>query len=126
MSKFAPKNVAPHLALTGGVMAGLLCACIALWPALGAETTASPDFSPDSIIGWIAVPGGFKPPASGPGPVTNDPAHPLVVNLLPNYPPSGRIQGAQPTFPVADISNPILQPWAKEALRKRNERILSG
>jgi hypothetical protein len=94
--------------------------------AAGAATASSPNFAPDSTIGWIAVPGGFEPPASGPGPVINDPAHPLVINLLPNYPPSGRIQGAQPTFPVSDINNPILQPWAREELRKRNERILSG
>jgi len=105
-------------------LAGLLCAGAALWPAVGAEPV--PDFSTDSRIGWIAVPGGFKQPASGPGPITNDPAHPQVVNLLPNYPPSGRIQGPQPTFPVSDINNPILQPWAREELRKRNERILSG
>jgi hypothetical protein len=107
--------------------AGALCVVAAtLWPAVGSEPVSSPNFSPDSIVGWIAVPGGFKPPASGPGPVTNDPAHPLIVNLLPNYPPSGRIQGPQPTFAVADLNNPILQPWAREALRKRNERILSG
>jgi hypothetical protein len=107
--------------------AGALCVVAAtLWPAVGSEPVSSPNFSPDSIVGWIAVPGGFKPPASGPGPVTNDPAHPLIVNLLPNYPPSGRIQGPQPTFAVADLNNPILQPWAQEALRKRNERILSG
>jgi hypothetical protein len=94
--------------------------------AAGAESVSSPNFAPDSTVGWIAVPGGFKPPPNGPGPITNDPAHPLVINLLPNYPPSGRIQGGQQTFPVADINNPILQPWAREELRKRNERILSG
>ena len=126
MSKFALKKIAPHSVRAAGIVAGLAFAGIALWPALGAETAAPPNFSPDSIVGWIAVPGGFKPPASGPGPIANDRAHPQVVNLLPNYPPSGRIQGGQPTFPVSDIDNPILQPWAKEELRKRNERILSG
>ena len=30
------------------------------------------------------------------------------------------------TFRVADLTNPILQPWAREELKKRNERILSG
>jgi hypothetical protein len=109
-----------------GALTGLVFGASALWPALAVEATAPPNFSPDSIVGWIAVPGGFKPPASGPGPIVNDPAHPQIVNLLPNYPPSGRIQGGQPTFPVADLTNPILQPWAREELRKRNERILSG
>jgi hypothetical protein len=109
-----------------GALTGLVFGASALWSALAVEATAPPNFSPDSIVGWIAVPGGFKPPASGPGPIVNDPAHPQIVNLLPNYPPSGRIQGGQPTFPVADLTNPILQPWAREELRKRNERILSG
>jgi hypothetical protein len=27
---------------------------------------------------------------------------------------------------AADLNSPILQPWAKEELRKRNESILSG
>jgi len=109
-----------------GALTGLVFGASALWPAAAVEATAPPNFAPDSIVGWIAVPGGFKPPVSGPGPITNDPAHPQVVNLLPNYPPSGRIQGGQPTFPVADPTNPILQPWAREELRRRNERILSG
>src|ERR1043166_7310130 len=94
-------------------------------PAAGADA-APPNFAPNSIGGWIAVPGGFKAPPSGPGPIVNDPAHPVFVNLQPNYPPSGRIVGPQPTFAVADISNPILQPWAREELKKRNERILAG
>jgi hypothetical protein len=109
-----------------GALTGLVFGASALWSALAVEAASPPNFSPDSIVGWIAVPGGFKPPASGPGPIVNDPAHPQIVNLLPNYPPSGRIQGGQPTFPVADLTNPILQPWAREELRKRNERILSG
>jgi len=121
------KSVA--IARTGriaGALTGLVFGASALWPALAVEETAPPNFAPDSIAGWIAVPGGFKPPGSGPGPIVNDPAHPQIVNLLPNYPPSGRIQGGQPTFPIADLTNPILQPWAREELRRRNERILSG
>src|SRR5882762_6174760 len=113
-------------AAIAGALSGLVFGASALWPALAVEATAPPNFAPDSIVGWIAVPGGFKPPGSGPGPIVNDPAHPQIVNLLPNYPPSGRIQGGQPTFPIADLTNPILQPWAREELRKRNERILSG
>src|SRR5690349_1286145 len=94
--------------------------------ATGVSRESPPNFAPASILGWIAVPGAFHPPARGPGRITNAPAHPLVIHLLPNYPASGRIQGGQPTFPVADINNPILQPWAREELRKRNEWILSG
>jgi len=34
--------------------------------------------------------------------------------------------GERATFHIADLTNSILQPWAKEVLRKQNERILSG
>ncbi len=88
--------------------------------ALGAQTASPPEFSPNAGVGWISLRGQFRPPRSGPGPVVNDPAHPNVNgNDL-------RATGRQPTFPVADLNNPILQPWAKEQLRKHNERILSG
>ena len=61
----------------------LLCAST-FAPALGAG--AIPDFSPDSVTGWIAgvqgsdAPVGqdYLPPISGPGPVTFDKAHPYV------------------------------------------------
>jgi hypothetical protein len=52
--------------------------------------------------------------------VADDPAHPTISND--DY----RRTGAQPTFPVADLSNPILQPWVREQLRKRNEAVLAG
>jgi hypothetical protein len=32
----------------------------------------------------------------------------------------------QSAFRVADLSNPILQPWTRDELRKANERALSG
>jgi hypothetical protein len=109
-----------------GILTGFLCASVILWPARGAETV--PKFSPDSGTGWIAgVPNAenpvgqeFIPPPSGPGPVTYDKAHPYVDDG------QARRDGKQPTFRVADLSNPILQPWVREALSKANERVLSG
>ena len=92
--------------------AAALAGCAALWPALAADTTAAPNFAPDSTTGWIATGQEFARPPSGPGPVVGDPAH---------APKPG-----QPAFRVADLNNPILQPWAKEELRKANERALSG
>jgi hypothetical protein len=32
--------------------------------------------------------------------------------------------GEQPTFRVADVDNPILQPWTRDALKKVNERMV--
>jgi hypothetical protein len=49
-----------------------------------------------------------------------DPSHPGVGN------DEFRRTGRQVTMPLADLNNPILQPWAREALRKRNDLVLEG
>jgi hypothetical protein len=110
------------------VTAAFACAVVALWPALAAETSAIPNFGMDSRVGWIAgVPGSneplgddFLPPPSGPGPVVSDKDHPYIDNQY------AVRTGKQPTFHVADLSNPILQPWVREELRKINKRVLAG
>ncbi|HEY4266211.1 MAG TPA: hypothetical protein VGM72_12900 [Micropepsaceae bacterium] len=76
-----------------------------------------PDFSSDATVGWLSAGTEFAAMPSGPHPVTPDPAHPYILN--------GR-RGRQPTLRVADLDNPILQPWVKEALKKVNDRVLSG
>lgn len=101
----------------------LLCSLVCATSALGADRIVGPpNFGPNSVTGWVPVTYGdlYEPPPSGPGPVTDDPAHPFVSNR--EFGQTGR----QPTFHIADLSNPILQPWAREELRKRNEHILSG
>jgi hypothetical protein len=105
---------------TAGVLAG------AVWLAGGAsvsaqaEGAARPDFAPHASVGWFAYSREFIAPASGPGPVRQDPTRPHVSN------DEYRVTGRQPTQPVADLNNPILQPWAREAIRKRNELIIAG
>src|SRR5437773_497462 len=69
---------------------------------------------------WFAYSRAWIPPASGAGPVRQDQTRPHVTN------DEFRVTGRQPTYPVADLDNPILQPWAREAVRKRNELVLSG
>ena len=104
--------------VAGGLLAGLVCGA-ALWPARAADEVAAPNFAPDLTIGWLATDDEFLPPPSGPGPVLSDPAHPYIsFYKFPRNP--------HPTYRVADLSNPILQPWAREALRKANDRSLSG
>ncbi len=76
-----------------------------------------PDFAPDIMTSWIPVGDDYLPPARGAGPVTFDPAHPYVPNFTP---------GKQPTYRVADLTNPILQPWAAEQMRKANDAVLAG
>ena len=58
---------------------------------------------------WVAVPG-------GPQPITFDPKFPYV----------GNGQGKQPTFRVADLSNPNLTEFAKSELKKSNDLVHSG
>jgi hypothetical protein len=108
-----------HAILAGGVVAGLVCAGVALGPAQGAENTKVPDFAPNANTGWLAQDDEFIPPPSGPGPIKSDPAHPYVSFY--KFPTNPR-----PSFRVADLTNPILQPWTRERLQKVNERSLSG
>jgi hypothetical protein len=102
-----------------GVLAGAVCLAGSLSFAAMAQGTP-PNFAPDASIGWYAYNRLFIPPASGPGPVLQDPAHPYVSN------DEFRVSGKQPTQQLADLSNPILQPWARDVVRKRNEVVLSG
>ena len=81
---------------------------------------APPNFAPDASIGWYAYNRQFIPPPSGPGPVQQDAARPYVSN------DEFRVTGRQPTEQLADLDNPILQPWARDVLRKRNALVLSG
>src|SRR5579871_1772569 len=69
-----------------------------------------------SELGWFPVSDDFLQPDSGPGPVVSDPAHPYYSNQ----------SGRQPTDRVADLGNPILQPWVRERLRKSNADVLVG
>ena len=107
------------LAAVGFIGTSLLCAAALIWPALGAGKSPVLDLASDSITAWVAdrlTGDDFLPPPSGPGPVMSDPAHPYVPNGV----------GRQPTYRVADLTNPILMPWAKDEMRKANEAVLAG
>ena len=106
-----------------GIFASFLCVAT-LWPALGtnaSEGAAIPQFGPDATTAWSvghADGDDFLRPESGPGPVTFDPAHPFV--------PTDPNATTQPTYRVADLTNPILKPWAVEQMRKANQDVLDG
>ena len=104
--------------LLSPVLVGTLCLLGFSPSALAAS--APPKFADDSSTGWFAYKRAWIPPKNGAGPVREDPAHPLVSN------DDFRATGKQPTFPMGDPNSPILQPWAREALKKRNDTILSG
>jgi hypothetical protein len=100
----------------------MACACAAAAPETAAATEAPaiqiPNFAPDNQTSWALdqTIDDLLPPPAGPGPITFDPAHPYIPNF----------RGAQPTYRVADISNPILLPWAREQMRKSNDEVLAG
>jgi hypothetical protein len=104
------------------LIAGALVSAIYLAGNLSAtaQSVSPPNFAPSAEIGWYAYNRQFIPPPSGPGPVQQDPARPYVTN------DEFRVTGRQPTQQLADLSAPILQPWAREVVRKRNEIVLSG
>jgi hypothetical protein len=115
MSKLASRECRPILFLTGAFAA--LCVGAVVSPALAAD--GLPNFAPDGATAWVPDrPTGddFLPPASGPGPVMSAKDHPYV--------PNGG--GRQPTYRVADLTNPILQPWVIERMRKANDAVLAG
>jgi hypothetical protein len=93
---------------------------------LGASPASDPRvsilrFAPDVTTAWqVDHPDGddYLPPESGPRPVTFDPKHPFV--------PTDPDSAIQPTFRVADLTNPILKPWAVEQMRKANDEVLAG
>ena len=68
----------------------------------------------------------FEPPASGPGPVTNRSRWPQQPgNDGPPLPPG--VEGVSDYDQlVGDYTNPILQPWAAEAVKKFGEMSLAG
>jgi hypothetical protein len=97
-------------------LALLLCVATVPWTMASAET---PNFAPDRETGWIPDrPTGddFLPPPSGPGPVMSIKDRPYVPNGA----------GRQPTYRIADLTNPILKPWAIERMRKANDEVIAG
>src|SRR6266851_7666483 len=108
---------------TGKSAAAALASAVYLAGSLGFSTTAQsapPNFAPHASVGWYAYNRQFIAPPSGPGPVQQDLARPYVSN------DEFRVSGKQPTEQLADLNNPILQPWARDVVRKRNELVLSG
>jgi hypothetical protein len=101
------------------LLAGAVAALIAALPAIAmAQQPAVPDFS-SNLAGWVGLNGGgpfYEPVPGRVPPVASDPAHPFI--------PNGAAK--QPTFRIADLSNPNLKPWVKERMRKDIDELLAG
>ncbi len=101
--------------LAGGILAGLICAMPSA-PAIAEEKAAPPDFSSNQT-GWISIGGDLT---EIPG------ARVSIVRTDPNFPYVPNGTGAQPTYRIADLSNPNLKPWVKERMKKDNAEVLAG
>ena len=100
---------------------GIVCATVGAVAAEELRRQVVPDFAPTANTGWVldhavGVDDLLPPPSGGPGPVTFDKAHPYVPNGF----------GKQSTYRVADLSNPILQPWTILSMKKANDEVLAG
>jgi len=100
--------------LSGNIAAGIVAA--ALTGQVSAQQSAPPpDFS-SSQYGWLTFNGEFMAVPGGTRPMRNDPAHPFVPNGT----------DKQPTYRIADLTNPNLKPWVKERMKKDNDEVLAG
>jgi hypothetical protein len=109
MSSFTLKE----LALVSSIAAGLA----ASWPVptVAQDKTSPPIFSPNLSVGWIGA-GEFQPVPGAVAPLKQDSKYPFVPNGT----------GRQPTYRIADLTNPNLKPWAKEIMKKDNDEVLAG
>jgi hypothetical protein len=104
--------------LAAGVLSGLsLMAAGAIHA--GEAGGSMPDFASNDAA-WVLANGDYIAVPGGPSPTRNDPAHPYVTNN------AFRASGAQPSFRVADLANPNIKPWAKEIMKRENDKVLSG
>jgi len=98
-------------------IAGLIATSLAMTGAASGPASV-PNFAPDDHTSWVpARPEGdeFIAPPSGPGPVMAEAGHPYVPN-----------RRGQPTYRIADLSNPNLKPWVVEKLKAANDRVRAG
>jgi hypothetical protein len=96
------------------VLAALVCA-VSTAGAAPQQSASAPDLFSNGV-GWIGIGGDFIAVSGARPPVTYDPAHPYVPNGT----------STQPTFRIADLSNPNLKPWVKERMKKDNDEVLAG
>jgi hypothetical protein len=111
LGQSVPQRRTPMYGHAGKSAGGALASAIYLAGGLSFSAMAQgapPNFAPNASIGWYAYNRQFIPPPSGPSPVQQDPARPYVSN------DEFRVTGRQPTEQLADLDNPILQPWARD------------
>ena len=83
-------------------------------------TERIPNFAPNDQVSWYPdrLDGDqWLPPQPGDvGPIMSRPDYPYVPNDASD----------QPTFRIADLTNPILQPWVRAQMERDNNEVLAG
>ena len=125
MSKSYRSNLRVRV-LCAGIALGVTALGFALRASMGDAAQAStasariPNFAPDDHTSWYPdrLDGDNWLPAvgGGPGPILSRPDHPYVPNDASD----------EPTYRIADLSNPILQPWVREQMKRDNDEVLAG
>jgi hypothetical protein len=108
MSRFAARF------MRAGAWLGVLA--VAAVSGGAAAQTSIPDFSSNDAAWAGGVGRDFVAVPGSPSPMRQDPAHPFVPNN----------SGKQPTYRIADLSNPNLKQWARDIMKKDNDEVLAG
>src|ERR1051325_1700241 len=89
---------------------GVCAVAISVSASVMGQPATTPDFSSNGQ-GWVGLGGGGPGyeavPGVMPGPIYSDQAHPFVPNGV----------DKQPSFRIADLTNPNLMPWVKERMK---------
>ncbi|HMI96948.1 MAG TPA: hypothetical protein VK479_10590 [Micropepsaceae bacterium] len=90
-----------------------------------AQTASAPipNFAPDDHTSWYPDRrdgDNFLSPESGPGPIVSRKDYPYVPNGAEDF------AATHPTYRVADLSNPILQPWVIAQMTRDNDEVIAG
>src|SRR5258708_9996482 len=101
--------------LAGGASLAVLCAMF-VGSAVAQSPTSVPDFQSNGTAWQTGNGGEFAAVTGAPAPLRQDPAHPFV----------GNGQGKQPTYRIADLSNPNRKEWAKDGMKKEKDEVLAG
>src|SRR5262245_12810864 len=106
------------LASKSRLLAGCVLAGLAFVPSPAPfAQSAPPDFTSTGWLNEATFEGGELIPVEGSPPLfRQDPAHPFVPNN----------REAQPTYRIADLSNPNVKQWAKDVMKKDIEEVLRG
>ena len=119
MAAVASNTITKERVPAGSLLTVILCCGAVLGAAPPAASADVPNFMGDRSTAWIPDrPTGddFLPPPSGPGPVMSVKDRPYVPNGA----------GRQPTYRIADLTNPILKPWVIERMKKANDEVDAG